>query len=159
MVDSRTSEQGTADRPLVALHYAVQTDAMARKKSNPLLGLAGIAVIGVLCCGGGYAVLGGDDTDPRDSGPAVEVPAGQGGAEAPVQEQQVDEPDPEAPAQDEPEPESIVEDEPVDESAEEVYYKNCAAARDAGAAPLHRGEPGYRAALDRDDDGTACEVD
>ncbi|MGV9414381.1 excalibur calcium-binding domain-containing protein [Nocardia sp. NPDC003693] len=41
--------------------------------------------------------------------------------------------------------------------AEEVYYKNCAAARDAGAAPILRGEPGYRSALDRDDDGIACE--
>lgn len=39
-----------------------------------------------------------------------------------------------------------------------AYYANCDAARAAGAAPLHRGEPGYRAALDRDGDGTACEV-
>ncbi len=38
-----------------------------------------------------------------------------------------------------------------------VYYANCAAARAAGAAPLHTGDPGYRAALDRDHDGVACE--
>ncbi len=38
-----------------------------------------------------------------------------------------------------------------------VYYANCSAAKAAGAAPLHRGEPGYRAALDRDNDGVACE--
>jgi endonuclease YncB( thermonuclease family) len=38
-----------------------------------------------------------------------------------------------------------------------VFYANCAAARAAGAAPLHVGEPGYRAALDRDHDGVACE--
>jgi micrococcal nuclease len=37
------------------------------------------------------------------------------------------------------------------------YYKNCSAARDAGAAPLHRGDPGYRPQLDRDSDGVACE--
>ncbi|WP_240959902.1 excalibur calcium-binding domain-containing protein [Novosphingobium olei] len=37
------------------------------------------------------------------------------------------------------------------------YYPNCAAARAAGAAPLRRGDPGYRAGLDRDDDGIACE--
>lgn len=37
------------------------------------------------------------------------------------------------------------------------YYKNCDAARAAGVAPLHRGEPGYRPQLDRDDDGVACE--
>ena len=38
-----------------------------------------------------------------------------------------------------------------------TYYANCADAWAAGAAPLHRGDPGYRAGLDRDDDGIACE--
>jgi excalibur calcium-binding domain-containing protein len=38
-----------------------------------------------------------------------------------------------------------------------VYYANCTAAKAAGAAPIHRGEPGYRPALDRDNDGIACE--
>jgi Protein of unknown function (DUF1524)/Excalibur calcium-binding domain len=38
-----------------------------------------------------------------------------------------------------------------------AYYPNCAAVRAAGRAPLHRGEPGYRAGLDRDNDGVACE--
>jgi hypothetical protein len=38
-----------------------------------------------------------------------------------------------------------------------VYYKNCSAVRAAGKAPLHRGDPGYRSGLDRDDDGVACE--
>lgn len=38
-----------------------------------------------------------------------------------------------------------------------VYYANCSAVRSAGAAPLYRGEPGYRSALDRDGDGVACE--
>ncbi|MFB7620231.1 excalibur calcium-binding domain-containing protein, partial [Kitasatospora sp. NPDC056181] len=38
-----------------------------------------------------------------------------------------------------------------------AYYAKCAAARAAGVAPLHRGDPGYRAGLDRDNDGVACE--
>jgi len=38
-----------------------------------------------------------------------------------------------------------------------AYYKSCAAAKAAGAAPLHRGDPGYRSGLDRDGDGVACE--
>jgi hypothetical protein len=38
-----------------------------------------------------------------------------------------------------------------------VYYKNCDAAWAAGAAPIHRGEPGYRSELDHDKDGTACD--
>jgi hypothetical protein len=46
---------------------------------------------------------------------------------------------------------------PTDEEPEDVYYANCTEAKQAGAAPLHRGEPGYRKALDRDGDGVACE--
>ena len=38
-----------------------------------------------------------------------------------------------------------------------VYYENCDAARAAGAAPVRRGDPGYAAHLDRDDDGVGCE--
>ncbi|MGW3654757.1 excalibur calcium-binding domain-containing protein [Streptomyces sp. NPDC005151] len=38
-----------------------------------------------------------------------------------------------------------------------VYYSNCAEARAAGATPVHRGEPGYGAHLDRDGDGTGCD--
>lgn len=38
-----------------------------------------------------------------------------------------------------------------------VYYANCAEVRAAGAAPLYRGQPGYRSGLDRDGDGVACE--
>lgn len=39
----------------------------------------------------------------------------------------------------------------------DVYYATCSEARAAGAAPIHRGEPGYRGQLDRDNDGIACE--
>ena len=44
-----------------------------------------------------------------------------------------------------------------EKSDDSTYYPNCRAARAAGAAPIDRGEPGYRAELDRDGDGTACE--
>ena len=39
-----------------------------------------------------------------------------------------------------------------------VYYKNCGAALAEGAAPIQRGEPGYRSGLDPDGDGVACPV-
>ncbi|GAA13661.1 GmrSD restriction endonuclease domain-containing protein [Gordonia alkanivorans] len=45
---------------------------------------------------------------------------------------------------------------PVD-APSSAYYANCSAARAAGAAPLYAGQPGYRAKLDRDGDGVACE--
>jgi hypothetical protein len=38
-----------------------------------------------------------------------------------------------------------------------VYYQNCNKARRAGAAPLHPGDPGYRAKLDKDGNGIACD--
>ncbi|QRM28340.1 excalibur calcium-binding domain-containing protein [Microvirga sp. VF16] len=38
-----------------------------------------------------------------------------------------------------------------------AYITDCASARRLGIAPLYRGFPGYRASLDRDGDGIACE--
>jgi len=36
-------------------------------------------------------------------------------------------------------------------------FRNCSAARAAGAAPVRRGESGYGPHLDRDGDGVGCE--
>jgi hypothetical protein len=44
-----------------------------------------------------------------------------------------------------------------DSSGTDVYYANCTEARAAGAAPIHRGEPGYASHLDRDGDGVGCD--
>lgn len=38
-----------------------------------------------------------------------------------------------------------------------AYYPNCDAARAAGVTPLYADEPGYREAMDGDEDGVACE--
>lgn len=46
---------------------------------------------------------------------------------------------------------------PTAPSSGSTYYANCSAARAAGVAPIHRGQPGYRSGLDRDGDGIACE--
>lgn len=43
------------------------------------------------------------------------------------------------------------------ETGKTTPYANCTEVREAGAAPLHRGDPGYSTRLDRDGDGTACE--
>ena len=48
---------------------------------------------------------------------------------------------------------------PVPEPRQEsMYFPNCKKAKEAGAAPLYRGDPGYREELDRDRDGIACEI-
>jgi len=46
---------------------------------------------------------------------------------------------------------------PANGNTDSAYYKNCAAVRAAGKAPLHKGQPGYSSHLDRDGDGIACE--
>ena len=80
---------------------------------------------------------------PADQPPAAEAPgANPEMNEHPVAPAQVEAPAPAAP--------------PAAPGAE-PYFQNCAAARAAGAAPLHAGEPGYRSQLDRDKDGVACE--
>lgn len=45
----------------------------------------------------------------------------------------------------------------VQAPADDFVYPNCTAVREAGAAPLHRGDPGWQDKLDRDGDGVACE--
>ena len=42
-------------------------------------------------------------------------------------------------------------------AASGVYYRGCNEVRAAGAAPLYRGQPGYRPEMDGDGDGIACE--
>ncbi len=42
-------------------------------------------------------------------------------------------------------------------SESSVFYSGCHEVRAAGAAPLHRGQPGYRTGMDGDGDGIACE--
>lgn len=66
------------------------------------------------------------------------------------------EPEPE-PATQEPEP--VVEEPalPAPAPAPARPFTSCAQAREAGAAPLYRGDPGYSPRLDRDKDGVACE--
>ena len=72
------------------------------------------------------------------------------------------------PTTEEPEPAPV---EPAEEPAEEpaapapapepapapVHFSSCKQAREAGAAPLYRGDPGYNPKLARDNDGVACE--
>ena len=86
---------------------------------------------------------------PVSEAPAQQAPVA---TEAPVQQAPAQAPAAEAPAQQA--PAQPVQQAPARSS---VYYKNCDAVRAAGAAPLHRGEPGYRPGLDSDGDGVACE--
>ena len=46
---------------------------------------------------------------------------------------------------------------PIDTLKHIAAFPNCDAAREVGLAPSNRGEPGYWAEHDRDNDGIACE--
>ena len=76
--------------------------------------------------------------------------------DAPVEPAPV-EPAPE-PVQPEPAPEPVLpEPAPVVEPEPIVQYQNCKEMREAGAAPLQQGQPGYEPKHDRDGDGWACD--
>ena len=45
----------------------------------------------------------------------------------------------------------------VETQPQVTYVRNCTHARQLGIAPVYRGDPGYRRALDRDNDGIGCE--
>ena len=89
-----------------------------------------------------------DSADAAASASAAAEASASAAAEATEQAAQEEPAQPEAPAQ---EPQS----EP--EAPADAYYANCTEAKAAGAAPLYRGDPGYRDKLDRDHDGIACE--
>jgi hypothetical protein len=104
------------------------------------------AVAGLLtgCAGEGSVASNSAEPEP-DPSPNSNSPAPEPAtAEAP--------PPPRPP----PPPPPPASDPPVVDGAS-VYYPNCKAAKQAGAALLHIGEPGYRSGLDGDGDGVACE--
>jgi hypothetical protein len=105
----------------------------------------------LLCCGGAagfVALLPGDDSRPDDRRAAVVEPAVPPATTTAAAEPEA------APTTADPPPTNAPAAEP---SAAPVSYAGCAAVRAAGKAPLRRGQPGYRAALDADRDGVACE--
>jgi micrococcal nuclease len=77
-------------------------------------------------------------------------------ASTPVPKQEV-KPQPKQETKQQPKPEPKPQAEPKQQPSSSVYYKNCSAAKAAGAAPVHKGEPGYGKHLDRDGDGIGCE--
>jgi Excalibur calcium-binding domain len=56
-------------------------------------------------------------------------------------------------------PAPVVHAEPAAPAPAAPFYVSCTDVRDAGAAPLSAGSPGYRPALDRDHDGIACDTE
>lgn len=133
-----------------------------------ILPLALSATLVLAACGGGEA------TPVTETVTSVKVST----QKVTVTESVVEEPEPEAAPEPEPEPvvapvEAQVNAVPqgfasIPEPARAVapapapapaadYYKNCSAARAAGAAPVYAGSPGYGTHLDRDGDGVGCE--
>lgn len=85
---------------------------------------------------------------PSSSPSSIPTPSPEPTTAEPTPEPTVD-----APVE-EPTPEPTAQPEPAPQQA---YYSSCREAKAAGAAPLYRGDPGYRSGLDRDGDGVACE--
>ncbi|WP_127782546.1 DUF1524 domain-containing protein [Rhodococcus sp. X156] len=86
---------------------------------------------------------------PAEPLPTGGAPAAVAQQEAPRQEA------PQPPAAPAPAPQAPTEQAPGNPAT--APFASCAAARAAGAAPVHRGEPGYSSKIDRDGDGVGCE--
>lgn len=142
--------------------------AVKRKRRPPLWALITLGIVGLLAlCAGFGALVGPQDsqspavtptTDRPIQGPVTPPPATTPPVTRPATTHPATTPAPaKVPAVQPSTPDTIDTDTQPAESGDDVYYPNCAAVRAAGKAPLYLGEPGYRAALDRDHDGVACE--
>jgi len=101
--------------------------------------------------------LAAAETAARQATSGLWAPPCNGTIDVPAPTPKPQPPAPTTKAAPKPAPVPTTEEAPAPEQDSAAYYKNCTAAKAAGAAPLHRGEPGYRPALDRDGDGVACE--
>ena len=115
--------------------------ARRRKRSRTPLWV-GVAIVGLLVVIGGALGLARGVTPPV---PAVAVATPVAAPPSPVVDRPTAGPSRKTPATTTPKPPA-------------VYYKNCGVALAEGAAPILRGEPGYRSGLDPDGDGVACPV-
>ncbi|MFI7234452.1 excalibur calcium-binding domain-containing protein [Streptomyces cyaneofuscatus] len=131
-----------------------------RKRLRGCLIVVGVAIVAMLALGGILDACTSSDSDKKPD-PAVTTPASTQPEETIPPSSPVSEAPP-PPLESEPKPDVTTgSTQPTEEESSEppagVYYENCDAARAAGAAPLLRGDPGYRDELDREGDGIACE--
>lgn len=135
-------------------------------KTVGLMTAAGLLLVG---CVAGVAELAGGQDDEPDVEVTTAAPAGvnrvvpsasaTSAVASPSPSPTVSSPAPKATTKKSPAPARTTKapPPPPEDEPDDVYYANCSEARAAGAAPLYRGEPGYRKGLDRDGDGVACE--
>lgn len=149
--------------------------AQKPKKKRGCLG-CGLLILGLIVAlfigSAVIAAIFGSDEEPTTPEPTTTVTATPSATPEPTPPPAPD-PDPTTvpppPPPPEPEPEPV-EPEPVPEVPEVVPpapvdpvappavapYPNCEAVRDAGAAPIRPGDPGWNPELDADGDGQAC---
>jgi hypothetical protein len=107
--------------------------------------------LALICCAGAIGSMADDDDPMSPSDFATEV---ERTAEAtPAERETTASPEPTEAAT----TETVEAEEEEEEAPAEVYYENCDAARDAGAAPVYEDEEGYGSHLDSDGDGVGCE--
>lgn len=98
-----------------------------------------------------------NNEEPKDSEQKKELEKKEADEKTQKQEEQKRQADEPARKQQEEQKAQQAQTQPANGNTDSAYYKNCAAVRAAGKAPLHKGQPGYSSHLDRDGDGIACE--
>ncbi|WP_083292350.1 excalibur calcium-binding domain-containing protein [Arthrobacter sp. SW1] len=143
-VVSASEEPSATPSPSATTASATPTPTPTPKATKPP------AVPGAAGAGAG-AVVGGNVPAPLVKVPVQKPPAPAPKPAPPAPKPVAPAPKPVAPAPAPPKPAVPAPAPPA------AYFSSCADARAAGAAPLYAGQPGYRAGLDRDKDGVACE--
>ncbi len=138
--DPAAGEQVRADRAITLTVNHDSADAAASASASASAAAAAEASASAAAAAEASASAAAAEAEPPEPAVQKEEPAP---VEEPAQEPA------QAPRQSGQNPDS--------EGAAGAYYANCTEAKAAGAAPLYRGEPGYREKLDRDKDGIACE--
>ncbi|WP_322633228.1 excalibur calcium-binding domain-containing protein [Glycomyces albidus] len=135
------------------------TSFWTRFSAGQRIALVSSLSVVVICCAGLLIGNLADPESPDGTDVATETPT-----ESPSEIEPTTRPEPtREPTTAAPTTEAATETEADDEGADEgdgasdVYYENCDAARDAGAAPVEEGDPGYGSHLDSDGDGVGCE--
>ena len=130
------------------------------RKLNPKqkIGLGIATLLGLCCCGSGIGnALGGNSTasapTPTPTANINQLADTTTATTAATPTEPATQPTTAAPRKPAPKPSR------TSSPPKKPYYKNCDQVRAAGADPLRPGDPGFRAALDRDGDGEACETD
>lgn len=143
MFEQRTSARKTTEHPPVR--------PVAVKRERSYAGAIVVMLVAIAVSVGAYLVWSGSSTSTADRVARGDEPARRTTSSAAPAPDRHDG----GTGDDQPEYPPARREETLDGG---IVYRSCRQARDAGVAPMHRGDGNYNEDLDKDGDGVACET-